>query len=96
MTLASGPGVGTIDRATGCQDARHDERAESGATDDRDGPGDDLLTVTISTFVPDREITWTILGQIRPQIGHVYGYTLEPADTATLVTSYYDWRGGTA
>jgi hypothetical protein len=44
--------------------------------------------------VPDREIAWTILGQIRPQIGHVYGYTLEPAaDGAdgTVVTSYYDW-----
>src|SRR5829696_7141930 len=36
------------------------------------------VTVTITTFVPDREIAWTILGQIRPQIGHVYGYTLEP------------------
>ncbi|MGI8756503.1 MAG: polyketide cyclase [Acidimicrobiales bacterium] len=49
------------------------------------------VTVTISTFLPDREIAWTILGQIRPQIGHVYGYRLEPADDATLVTSYYDW-----
>lgn len=49
------------------------------------------VTVTITTFVPDREIAWTILGQIRPQIGHVYGYTLEPADEGTRVTSYYDW-----
>src|ERR1700722_3573451 len=49
------------------------------------------VTVTIKTFVPDREIAWTILGQIRPQIGHVYGYTLEPTDGGTLVTSYYDW-----
>lgn len=49
------------------------------------------VTVTIKTFVPDREIAWTILGQIRPQIGHVYGYTLEPGDEGTLVTSYYDW-----
>jgi hypothetical protein len=52
------------------------------------------VTVTIRRFVPDREIAWTILGQIRPQIGHVYGYTLEPAaDGAdgTVVTSYYDW-----
>ena len=49
------------------------------------------VTVTITTFVPDREIAWTILGQIRPQIGHVYGYTLEPVDDGTLVTSYYDW-----
>ena len=49
------------------------------------------VTVTIVTFVPDREIAWTILGQIRPQIGHVYGYTLEPTEAGSLVTSYYDW-----
>jgi hypothetical protein len=49
------------------------------------------VTVTITTLVPDREIAWTILGQIRPQIGHIYGYTLEPVDDGTLVTSYYDW-----
>lgn len=49
------------------------------------------VTVTISAFERDREIAWTILGQIRPQIGHVYGYTLSPVDAGTLVTSYYDW-----
>jgi hypothetical protein len=49
------------------------------------------VTVSIKEFIPDREIAWTILGQIRPQIGHVYGYTLEPTDEGTLVTSYYDW-----
>jgi len=49
------------------------------------------VTVTITAFEPDREIAWTILGQIRPQIGHVYGYTLEPVEGGTLVTSYYDW-----
>jgi len=49
------------------------------------------VTVTITTFDPDREIAWTILGTIRPQIGHVYGYVLAPADGGTLVTSYYDW-----
>jgi hypothetical protein len=49
------------------------------------------VTVTITEFLPDREIAWTILGQIRPQIGHVYGYQLEPAEEGTLVTSYYDW-----
>jgi hypothetical protein len=49
------------------------------------------VTVTITTFVPDREIAWTILGQIRPQIGHVYGYVLESVGDGTLVTSYYDW-----
>jgi hypothetical protein len=49
------------------------------------------VTVTITTFVPDREIAWTIVGQIRPQIGHVYGYTLAPDPDGTIVTSYYDW-----
>jgi Polyketide cyclase / dehydrase and lipid transport len=49
------------------------------------------VTVTITTLEPDREIAWTILGQIRPPIGHVYGYTLEPTEGGTLVTSYYDW-----
>ncbi len=49
------------------------------------------VTVTITTFVPDREIAWTIFGQIRPPIGHVYGYRLAPVDDGTLVTSYYDW-----
>jgi len=49
------------------------------------------VTVSITTYEEAREIAWTILGQIRPQIGHVYGYTLEPAAEGTLVTSYYDW-----
>ena len=49
------------------------------------------VTVSITTFVPDREIAWTILGQIKPPLGHVYGYRLEPAEGGTLVTSYYDW-----
>jgi hypothetical protein len=49
------------------------------------------VTVTITAFVPDREIAWTVVGQVRPPIGHVYGYTLAPTDDGTLVTSYYDW-----
>jgi len=49
------------------------------------------VTVRITAFEPDREIAWTILGRIRPQIGHVYGYRLEPTGQGTLVTSYYDW-----
>lgn len=32
-----------------------------------------------------------MLGQIRPPLGHVYGYLLEPEGESTLVTSYYDW-----
>jgi hypothetical protein len=53
------------------------------------------VTVQITTFVPDREIAWTIISELRPQIGHVYGYRLEPievdGETATMATSYYDW-----
>jgi uncharacterized protein YndB with AHSA1/START domain len=49
------------------------------------------VTVKITKLEPDREIAWTIEGQIKPQIGHIYGYTLEPIDAGTLVTSYYDW-----
>jgi hypothetical protein len=49
------------------------------------------VTVTIKSFLPDREIAWTIVGTVRPPIGHVYGYVLEAVDDGTLVTSYYDW-----
>ncbi len=49
------------------------------------------VEVHITEFEPDREIAWTIKGAIKPQIGHVYGYTLEPIEGGTLVTSYYDW-----
>ena len=49
------------------------------------------VTVTIKDFEPDREISWTILGRVRPQIGHVYGYRIEPVDGGSLVTSFYDW-----
>ena len=49
------------------------------------------VTVVITAYEADREIAWTIQGQIKPQIGHVYGYRLEPAEGGTLVTSYYDW-----
>ena len=49
------------------------------------------VTVEIVTYEQDREIAWTIVGQIKPQIGHVYGYRLEPVEGGTLVTQYYDW-----
>ena len=49
------------------------------------------VTVEFTTFEQDREVAWTIIGQIKPQIGHVYGYTLEPTEGGTLVTQYYDW-----
>jgi Polyketide cyclase / dehydrase and lipid transport len=49
------------------------------------------VTVRITAFDPDREIAWTIDGVMKPPLGHVYGYTLEPTDDGMLVTSYYDW-----
>lgn len=49
------------------------------------------VTVQIAEFEQDKLISWTILGQIRPQIGHVYGYRLEPNEEGTAVTSFYDW-----
>lgn len=72
---------------------------------DREALGDfDLgkydVEVVIETFVPDAEISWQIRGQIKPQIGHVYGYRLAPGSSTaeapdhpdgTIVTSFYDW-----
>ncbi len=67
---------------------------------DRESLGDFPLgrydvEVTIRTFERDREIAWTVLGVVRPPVGHVYGYRLEPVQTddgpATKVISYYDW-----
>lgn len=49
------------------------------------------VTVRIVAFEPDREIAWTVEGQLN--LGHVYGYRLEPTEGGTLVTSYYDWSG---
>ncbi|HXY44876.1 MAG TPA: SRPBCC family protein [Acidimicrobiales bacterium] len=47
------------------------------------------VTVKIVRFEPNREIAWTVEGQLN--LGHEYGYTLEPIEDGTLVTSYYDW-----
>ena len=49
------------------------------------------VTVTIEEFQRDRLISWSILGKVRPGMGHTYGYRLGPADGGTLVTSFYDW-----
>jgi hypothetical protein len=51
------------------------------------------VTVDIKEFEENRLIAWTILGQLRPQIGHVYGYRLRPTDdpSVTEVTTFYDW-----
>ena len=64
---------------------------------DREALGDYPLgrydvTIVITAFEPDVEIAWTVIGDLKPDIGHIYGYLLEPAsETTTLVTSYYDW-----
>lgn len=49
------------------------------------------VTVVITAFEQDSHIEWTISGVIQPPIEHRYGYRLEPSETGTLVTSYYDW-----
>jgi hypothetical protein len=50
------------------------------------------VTVQICTYEQDHEIAWKILGLIRPQIGHIYGYRIESDGAGgSLVTSYYDW-----
>lgn len=53
------------------------------------------VTVKFVEYQQDRLIAWTILAEIKPQIGHVYGYRLEPAadGAGTVVTSFYDWSG---
>ncbi len=55
------------------------------------------VTVHITAYEQDRLIAWRIVGRMKPPIGHVYGYRLEPAAETeagaggTLVTSFYDW-----
>ena len=63
---------------------------------DREALGDYPLglydvEVVITTFEADVEIAWTVVGQLKPNIGHVYGYRIEAVDAGSLVTSYYDW-----
>jgi hypothetical protein len=50
------------------------------------------VTVTFVTYEQDREIAWAI-GSGARQLGHVYGYRLEPVEQGTIVTQYYDWSG---
>ena len=41
------------------------------------------VTIEIVTFEPGQEIAWTVHGQL--DLGHVYGYRLEPIGEGTLV-----------
>jgi hypothetical protein len=45
------------------------------------------VTIEITAFEPDREIAWTIHGQIQPSIGHVYGYRVAAVDTSEHVSA---------
>jgi hypothetical protein len=47
------------------------------------------VIVKIMVFERDHDIAWTPTGNF--DIGHIYGYRLDPVDGGTLVTSYYDW-----
>ena len=49
------------------------------------------VTVIITRFVQDALLEWTVSGTIQPPIRHLYGYRLEPSESGTSVTSYYDW-----
>ena len=49
------------------------------------------VTVKFVTFEADREVAWVVEGNLN--LGHVYGYRLEPIPEGTMVTSYYDWSG---
>jgi hypothetical protein len=47
---------------------------------------------TVTQFVPDRLIEWTVGSADRPPLGHVYGWQIEPvSDTESEVTNYCDW-----
>jgi hypothetical protein len=61
---------------------------------DREALGDRPLglydvAIHIVTFEPDVEVAWTVEAHV--DLGHIYGYRLEPIDDGTLVTSFYDW-----
>ena len=63
---------------------------------DRESLGDRPLgkydiTVSITAFEPDQHLEWSVSSEIRPPLGHTYGYRLQPTGTGTLVTSYCDW-----
>src|ERR1700740_1291923 len=51
------------------------------------------ITVEIKEFEQDQLISWTVLGQLRPQIGHVYGYRLQPTPdgAAPRVPLFLQW-----
>jgi hypothetical protein len=49
------------------------------------------VTVIITRFTQDATIEWMISGTVQPPIEHLWGYTLAPSGSGTLVSAYYDW-----
>jgi len=50
------------------------------------------VTIRITAFERDRAIGWKIEHPlVDPPMGYIYGYVLEPVESGTLTTSYYDW-----
>lgn len=102
--LADPQGHVAIDATGMLQDADGDPVTAAGDTFvvhmDREALGDIPeygkydVTVTIRDFEQDALISWTILGRVRPGMGHYYGYRLKPVAEpghGTLVISFYDW-----
>jgi hypothetical protein len=49
---------------------------------------------TVTQFVPDRLVEWTVRAVGKPPGGHVWGWQLDPVtDSETEVTNYCDWSG---
>ena len=48
------------------------------------------VTVRATDLDPDRLIEWTV-ESARFNLGHRYGYELEPGEGGTVTTAYYDW-----
>lgn len=88
---ASGMLQGATGERVGAVEDRFAVHMDREALGDFPGLGRYDVTVVITTYDQDREIAWTVLGRLRPQIGHIFGYRLEPVEGGTRVTSYYDW-----
>lgn len=54
------------------------------------------VEVVITAYDAPREIAWTVIGTVRPPVGHTYGYRLEAVEEGTRVTSWYDWTDARA
>jgi hypothetical protein len=47
---------------------------------------------TVTSWIQDVEVAWTVVAPGKRSAGHVWGYHLEPVnDNETNVTNYYDW-----